>query len=204
MQLIDHESTTMPGVSMKKRCAWGSSDPLAIAYHDLEWGEPVHNDRLLFEFLTLEGAQAGLNWMMILRKRDGYRAAYDNFDIAKVAAYDGQKIEELVQDSRIVRNRRKIESAVNNAKEVMRIQKEFGSFDSYLWAFVDGKPINGDWKTISQLPSASVESTKMSKDMQTRGFKFVGPTICYSLMQAVGMVNDHTVDCYRYAELSRS
>ena len=187
---------------MKKRCAWGSDDPLVISYHDKEWGTPVHDDRVLFEFLTLEGAQAGLSWTTILRKREGYRAAFDRFVVAKVASYDERKIEELVHDTRIIRNRRKIESAVGNARKVIEVQKEFGSFDSYLWAFVDGRPIRNSWRSMKELPSATAESSNMSSDLASRGFKFVGPTICYALMQAVGMVNDHTVDCYRYAELS--
>jgi DNA-3-methyladenine glycosylase I len=188
---------------MKKRCEWGSSDPMMVAYHDEEWGKPVHDDRLLFEFLTLEGAQAGLNWMMIMRRREGYRAAFDNFVITKVAAYDDRKVEELLKDPRIVRNRRKIESAVSNAMAIIEIKKEFGSFDSYLWAFVKGKPIRGGWKSLKEMPSVSAESKKLSADLLKRGFKFVGPTICYSFMQAVGMVNDHTVDCYRYSDLSK-
>lgn len=187
---------------MKKRCAWSSMDPLVIAYHDEEWGTPVHDDDLLFEFLTLEEAQAGLSWTTILRKREGYRAAFDRFDIAKVARYDSKKIEELVHDASIVRNRRKIESAAQNARAVIEVRKEFGSFDAYLWAFVGGRPIHGGWKGLKEIPPSTVESKRMSAALASRGFRFVGPTICYALMQAVGMANDHTVDCYRYAELS--
>ncbi|MDD1743104.1 MAG: DNA-3-methyladenine glycosylase I [Methanomassiliicoccales archaeon] len=188
---------------MKKRCAWGSTDPLLMAYHDDEWGKPVHDDDLLFEFLTLEGAQAGLSWTTILRKREGYRAAFDGFVVAKVARYDGKKIEALVHDASIIRNRRKIESTVQNAKAVIEVQKEFGSLDAYLWAFVGGKPIHGGWKELKEIPSSTAESKRMSAALVSRGFRFVGPTICYALMQAVGMANDHTVDCYRYAELIR-
>ncbi len=188
---------------MKKRCAWALSDPLVIAYHDEEWGTPVHEDRLLFEFLTLEGAQAGLSWTTILKKREGYRAAFNNFDVAKVASYDKGKIEELVVDPRIIRNRRKIESTVGNALAVIEVQKGFGSFDSYLWDFVDDATIQNGWKSLKDLPSETVESKRMSSDLADRGFKFVGPTICYALMQAVGMVNDHTNDCFRHMELSK-
>lgn len=184
---------------MKKRCAWVSADPLVIAYHDEEWGTPVHDDRLLFEFLTLEGAQAGLSWMTVLRKREGYRVAFDGFHIAKVAGYDAGKIEELMHDPSIIRNRRKIESTVSNALAVIDVQKEFGSLDSYLWGFVGGRPIQGGRKDLREIPSATIESKRMSADLAGRGFRFVGPTICYALMQAVGMVNDHTADCYRHA-----
>jgi len=186
---------------MKRRCAWVSADPLVIAYHDEEWGKPVHDDRLLFEFLTLEGAQAGLSWTTILRKREGYRDAFDRFDVAKVAAYDDRRIEELLHNPNIVRNRRKIESTISNARAVLDVQKELGSFDSYLWGFVGGRPIDGRRQRMSDIPSMTVESQRMSADLLARGFRFVGPTICYALMQAVGMANDHTVDCYRYSEL---
>lgn len=186
---------------MKKRCAWVSTDPLIVAYHDEEWGKPVHNDRLLFEFLTLEGAQAGLNWTTILRKREGYRAVFDRFDIAKVASYDADRIEELIHKPNIVKNRRKIASTVSNARAVIDVQNEFGSFDSYLWGFVGGRPILGDWKDFREIPASTIESKRMSVDMVSKGFRFIGPTICYAFMQAVGMANDHTTDCYRYSDL---
>ena len=186
---------------MKRRCAWVSADPLVMAYHDEEWGTPVHDDRLLFESLTLQGAQAGLSWTTVLRKREGYRAAFDRFDITKVARYDINKIEELMHDSSIIRNRRKIESSVSNALAVMAVQKEFGSLDSYLWGFVGGRPIQRGRKALNEIPSSTIESKRMNADLAGRGFRFVGPTICYALMQAVGMVNDHTVDCYRHAQL---
>lgn len=186
---------------MKNRCTWAGEDPLMIEYHDKEWGRPVHDDTLLFEFLVLEGAQAGLSWITVLKKRDNYRKAFGNFDPAKVASYDDEKIEELMNNPGIIRNRRKITSAITNAKAVLEIQKEFGSFDSYIWQFVDGKPIENEWKSMEDLPSFTAESEKMSKDLKKRGFKFVGPTICYAFMQAVGMVNDHVMDCFRHSEI---
>ncbi len=186
---------------MKQRCAWVSADPLVIAYHDEEWGTPVHDDRLLFESLTLQGAQAGLSWTTILRKREGYRAAFDHFDIAKVAHYNGNKIEELMLDPSIIRNRRKIESTVSNALAVIEVEKEFGSLDSYLWGFVGGRPIQGGRKDFREIPTSTIESKRMSVDLMSRGFRFIGPTICYALMQAVGMVNDHTADCHCHAKL---
>jgi len=186
---------------MRKRCAWVSADPLVMAYHDEEWGTPVHDDRLLFESLTLQGAQAGLSWTTVLRKREGYRAAFDRFDVAKVARFDRDKIEELVHDPSIIRNRRKIESTVSNARAVIDVQREFGSLDSYLWGFVGGRAIQGERKTLKEIPAATIESKRMSADLVSRGFRLVGPTICYALMQAVGMVNDHTADCFRHAQL---
>jgi DNA-3-methyladenine glycosylase I len=174
---------------------------MLIGYHDKEWGVPVHDDLYLFEFLVLEGAQAGLSWIIILKKRDNYRKAFDNFDPAKVALYNDQKIEELMKDSGIVRNRRKIMATVDNARSVLEIQKEFGSFDSYIWKFVRGKPIQNNWVKLSEVPSSTPESLAMSSDMRKRGFKFVGPTICYGFMQAVGMVNDHVMDCFRHSEI---
>ncbi len=184
------------------RCAWGiGSDPLYTAYHDQEWGVPVHDDRRLFEFLVLEGAQAGLSWATILRRREGYRAAFDNFDVATVAAYDEARIAALLADPRIIRNRRKVESAVNNARAFLRVQAEFGSFDAYMWRFVGGQPKINAWRTLSEIPAETDESRAMSRDLKARGFSFVGPTICYAHMQAVGMVNDHTTDCFRYAQL---
>lgn len=172
-----------------------------IVYHDQEWGIPVHDDRLLFEFLILEGAQAGLSWSTILNKRDNYRRAFDHFDPRKVAKYDARKTKKLLADAGIVRNRLKIKSTIENAKAFLAIQKEFGTFDAYIWKFVGGKPIQNRWETHKQIPARTSESDAMSKDLVKRGFKFVGSTICYALMQAVGMVNDHTSDCFRYTEL---
>jgi len=183
------------------RCAWASGE-LSIRYHDEEWGVPVHDDRTLFEFLILEGAQAGLSWITILNKRAHYRQAFDGFDAERIARYDRRKIERLLRDPGIVRNKLKIASAVGNAKAFLRVQKEFGSFDRYVWQFVDGKPRVNSPKSLKQLPARTVESDAMSKDLKKRGFKFVGSTICYAFMQAVGMVNDHVVDCFRYKALS--
>jgi len=189
---------------MKIRCQWAKNDPLMIEYHDKEWGTPVHDDRLLFEFLILESAQAGLSWITVLRKRENYRDAFDNFDPAKIARYDEKKIEELLNDEGIIRNRRKIMATIANANAVLEIQKEFGGFDKYIWQFVGEKPIQNKWKTIEEIPSFTEESEKMSKDLKKRGFKFVGPTICYAFMQAVGMVNDHVVDCFRRSQIKNS
>jgi DNA-3-methyladenine glycosylase I len=186
---------------MKKRCQWAKKDPLILEYHDEEWGVPVHDDHRLFEFLILEGAQAGLSWTTILRKRDNYREAFDDFDPAKVAAYDDGKIEELMGNEGIVRNRRKITAAIANAKAVLEIQREFKSFDFYIWKFVGGKTIQNRWESMGDVPSSTTESENMSLDLKSRGFKFVGPTICYAFMQAVGMVNDHTTYCFRHLEL---
>jgi len=177
------------------------NDPLLLEYHDKEWGVPVHDDDLLFEFLLLEGSQAGLSWNTVLRKRDNYREAFDNFDPAKVAGYNEKKIEELMNNPRIIRNRRKITATIANAKAVLEIQKEFDSFDTYIWQFVGGKPIQNEWENIEEVPAFTPESEKMSKDLKKRGFKFVGPTICYAFMQAVGMVNDHVKDCFRHSEI---
>jgi DNA-3-methyladenine glycosylase I len=182
----------------KKRCEWSSVDDSMIQYHDEEWGVPVHDDRKLFEFLVLEGAQAGLSWLTILKRRDAYRRAFDNFDFSRVAKYNEEKIEVLLKDKGIIRNRLKIESAVTNASALIRVRKEFGSFDKYIWQFVDGKPINNRWKSLKQIPTKTDISDKMSKDLMKRGFKFVGSTICYSHMQATGMVNDHLTSCFRY------
>ena len=188
---------------MTTRCAWASlSDPLYLAYHDTEWGAPLHDDRALFEFLILEGAQAGLSWATILHKRENYRKAFDRFDPRKVARYDARKVKSLLADAGIVRNRLKIAAAIQNAKAFLAVQKEFGSFDQYLWQFVGGKPIKNAWKTLRDIPAKTPESEAMSKDLSKRGFKFVGPTICYAHMQATGMVNDHTVDCFRYNQVS--
>lgn len=182
-----------------KRCAWVTQDPVYISYHDNEWGKPVYEDRLLFEFLILEGAQAGLSWITILKKRENYRKAFDNFDPEIVSSYDDKKIAELLSDKGIVRNRRKIEAAVQNARSFLEIQKEFISFSTYIWSFVGGKPIINSWKTIEEVPARTQLSDAMSKDLKKRGFKFVGSTICYSFMQAVGMVNDHTQNCFVYS-----
>lgn len=186
---------------MRTRCSWAGDNPLYVAYHDHEWGMPVHDDRRLFEFLILEGAQAGLSWITILRKRERYREAFDGFDPAVVARYGERKIARLLADPGIVRNRLKIESAVRNARAFIQVQEEFGSFDAYVWRFVGGTPMRNARKTLSEVPAKSVESDAMSRDLVTRGFKFAGSTICYAFMQAVGMVNDHTTDCFRYLEL---
>lgn len=187
---------------MKTRCGWVGTDPLYSAYHDNEWGVPEHDDRKLFELLILEGAQAGLSWLTILRKRDHYRQAFDNFNARKIAAYDEGKIKELLSYGGIVRNRLKTEATVQNARALLAVQKEFGSFDAYIWQFVGGRPKRNAWKTLKEVPSRSVESEAMSRALIKRGFKFVGSTICYAFMQATGMVNDHLVDCFRYKEIS--
>lgn len=185
----------------KIRCAWGESDPLYIEYHDKEWGLPVHDDQKLFEMLILEGAQAGLSWITILRKRPNYRQAFDQFDPEKVARYAEAKIARLLEDPGIVRNKLKVNAAVGNAQAFLELQREFGSFDAYIWQFVGGKPMINRWTSMRQLPAQTAESRAMSKDLKARGFKFVGPTICYGFMQAVGLVNDHVLDCFRYEEL---
>ena len=182
------------------RCGWCSSDPNYVAYHDREWGVPLHDDQRLFEMLILEGAQAGLSWLTILKKRENYRRAYANFDIATVAAFGASDSERLLQDSGIVRNRLKVAASINNARAVLQIQEEFGSFDAFLWRFVDGIPRQNSGRTLAELPARSAESDRLSKELLARGCKFVGSTICYSLMQAIGMVNDHTIDCFRYRE----
>jgi DNA-3-methyladenine glycosylase I len=186
----------------KKRCAWSGTDPLYVAYHDQEWGVPVHDDRLLFEFLVLEGAQAGLSWSTILRKRDAYRRAFDAFDPGKVARYDKRKTAALLADAGIVRNRAKIESAIKNAKAFLEVEEEFGSFDAYQWRFVDGRPIQNRRGSIKDIPASTAQSDAMSKDLKSRGFSFVGSTIIYAHMQAVGMVNDHVIDCFRHREVA--
>jgi DNA-3-methyladenine glycosylase I len=188
--------------TMKKRCPWVSlKDPVMLAYHDEEWGVPVHDDRKIFEFLVLEGAQAGLSWSTILNKRENFRRAFAGFDPKRVAAFDKKKVEKLLSDPGIIRNRRKVEAAVSNAEAFLEVQDEFGSFDSYIWSFVGGRPIRNKWKSLSQIPVTSPVAQTMSADLVKRGFKFVGPTICYSHMQAAGMVNDHLVDCFRYHEV---
>jgi len=183
---------------MKIRCAWCTSDPIYTTYHDEEWGVPVHDDRKLFEMLILEGAQAGLSWLTILKRREGYRRAFQDFDVKKIARYDKKKMAALLKDSSIIRNRLKIAATVSNAQAFLQVQKELGSFDRYIWSFVGGKPKQNHWKTRERLPAQTPEAEAMSKDLKKRGFRFVGPTICYAFMQAVGMVNDHTVDCFRY------
>ena len=183
------------------RCPWPSND-LSIRYHDEEWGTPTHDDAKLFEFLILEGAQAGLSWDTILKKRENYRAAFDNFDARKIARYDRRKTQSLMNDSGIIRNRLKIASAVQNAKAFLKVQEEFGSFDAYIWQFVGGSPIVNARRTAKQVPARTSESDAMSKDLKKRGFSFVGTTICYAFMQAVGMVNDHLTSCFRYAQLA--
>ncbi len=184
-----------------KRCGWSSTDKGMIQYHDTEWGVPIHDDRMLFEFLVLEGAQAGLSWLTILKRRDGYRKAFDNFDFNKVSKYNSKTINELVENKEIIRNRLKIESAVTNAKALVEVRKEFGSFDSYIWKFVEGSPIKNRWGSLKMIPAKTAISDRMSKDLMNRGFKFVGSTICYAHMQAIGMVNDHLVSCFRYNEV---
>lgn len=191
----------MPDDVTKKRCAWVSADPLMLQYHDHEWGVPVHDDRKHFEFLVLEAAQAGLSWSIVLKKREGYRSAFDGFDPEKVARFTARRIEKLTLDPAIIRNRMKIEAAVNNARAFLKIQEELGSFDSYCWRFVDGSPKLNRWKATRQIPATSTESDTFSKDLKSRGFSFVGSTVVYAHMQAVGMVNDHLVDCFRYREI---
>lgn len=193
--MMDESQSTMV------RCGWASADPEYIAYHDEEWGVPVHDDRQLFEFLILEGAQAGLSWRTILTKRGNYRRAFDQFEPSVVAAYDDEKIASLLADPGIIRNRLKINAAVRNAREFLAIQAEYGSFDAYVWQYVGGRPIINAWESLRQIPAETAESRSLSQDLKRRGFKFVGPTIIYAYMQAVGMVNDHVIDCFRYSEL---
>ena len=186
---------------MKKRCAWAGSDPDYIKYHDTEWGVPVHDDRRFFEFIILEGVQAGLSWLTILKKRENYVMAFDNFVPEKVAAYNARKVKELVTNTGIIRNRLKIEAAIQNAGAFLNIQQEYGSFDKYIWQFVGGRTLKNSWKSVNEIPAQTETSAAMSADLKKRGFKFVGPTICYAFMQATGLVNDHTIDCYRYEEV---
>lgn len=188
---------------MSKRCEWCGKDPIYVDYHDKEWGVPVHDDRTHFEMIILDGAQAGLSWITVLKRRDGYRKAFDNFDVKKVAKYSDKKVEKLLTNPGIIRNRLKVNSAVKNAKAFLEIQKEFGSFDKYIWQFVNHKTIQNKRKTMSELPAKTAESDAMSKDLKKRGFSFVGSTICYAYMQAAGMVNDHTADCFRYKEVQK-
>lgn len=184
---------------MTKRCSW-AKDSLSVIYHDEEWGNPQHDDKKLFEFLILEGAQAGLSWSTILKRRDGYKNIFSNFDVCAVSKYTQKRIQKILQDESIIRNKLKINSAINNAKQFLKIQDEFGSFDEYLWGFVDYIPIQNKFKKHSDIPTSTKLSEKLSIDLKKRGFTFVGPTICYALMQAVGLVNDHTTDCFRHAQ----
>ena len=183
------------------RCPWCLGNELYIKYHDEEWGVPVHDDRKHFEFLILEGVQAGLSWLTILKKRENYRKAYDNFDVKKVSEYDEAKIEELMNDPDIIRNRRKIEASINNAKKFLEVQKEFGSFDNFIWSFVDNNVVKNHWKDLSEIPATSELSDKVSKELKRRGFKFVGSTIIYAHLQAIGLINDHLVTCFRYDQV---
>lgn len=187
---------------MTIRCAWCGNDPLYVQYHDTEWGVPEHRDEKLFEFLLLEGAQAGLSWITVLRKREQYRKVFDQFDYNKIAVYDEKKVAELLQDPGIIRNRLKVASAVSNAQAFQKIQAAYGSFDAYIWRFVDGQPLENSWRSIAEVPAVTPVAEKMSKDLAKHGFRFVGPTICYAYMQAVGMVNDHTTDCFRHQEIA--
>ena len=187
---------------MPQRCAWAANaSPLMLDYHDREWGVPLHDDRALFEFLVLEGAQAGLSWDTILKKRESYRRAFHNFDPARIARYGEKDVQRLLADAGIVRNRLKVQAAIVNAQKVLEVQEEFGSFDSYIWQFVSGRVIKNAFKSLSEIPASTTQSDAMSKELRRRGFKFVGSTICYAFMQAVGLVNDHTVDCFRYREV---
>lgn len=186
---------------MKKRCPWAGTDPLYVNYHDTEWGVPVHNDRQLFEFLLLDGFQAGLSWITILKKRPNYREAFDHFEAEKIAAYDSDKMRALLSNKGIIRNKLKIEAAIQNAGSFLAVQREFESFDNYIWQFTGGKTIKNAWTTLAEIPAQTGASAAMSADLKKRSFKFVGPTICYAFMQAAGMVNDHIVDCFRYNEV---
>jgi len=190
------------GSSSTVRCHWAAND-LNIPYHDEEWGVPLHDDRALFELLILEGAQAGLSWDTVLKKRPRYREVFDGFDVEKVARYDKKKVRELLKDAGIIRNKLKIAATISNAQAFLKVQEEFGTFDAYIWRFVGGKPKQNSWKTHKRLPAKTSESDAMSKDLQKRGFRFVGSTICYAFMQATGMVNDHLVECFRHAKLTR-
>ena len=194
--MVDEKKATLD--DGLRRCGWVSDDPLYVEYHDEEWGVPLHDDRRLFEMLTLEGAQAGLSWITVLRKRQNYRRLFDGFEVEKVARYGGEKIESLLQDAGIIRNRLKVESTVSNAQAFLQVQEEHGSFDTYLWSFVDGRPIVNRWKSLAEVPASTPLSDELSKDLKRKGFRFVGTTICYAFMQAVGMVNDHTTDCFRH------
>ena len=185
----------------QQRCEWATSSALYIEYHDSEWGVPIHDERMLFEFLILEGAQAGLSWSTILNKRQAYIQAFDNFEPAKVANYKDTKVQELLANPGIVRNRLKIQAAIQNARSFLKVQDQYGSFDSYIWQFVEGKPVENSWRNLQEIPATTKESDTMSKELKKLGFTFVGSTICYAFMQAVGMVNDHTIDCFRWQEV---
>lgn len=187
-----------------KRCGWATDDPLYVRYHDLEWGVPLHDDAKLFEMLLLEGVQAGLSWLTVLKRRENYRIAYDGFDPEKIAAWDSEKIEQLLADPGIIRNRLKIEAARVNARAFLQVTAEFKSFDAFIWSFVGGKPIRNRWREMGQIPATSPESETMGRELKRRGFKFVGSTICYAFMQAVGMVNDHVTDCFRYEDVQKN
>ena len=195
----------MPGMrpKTKKRCPWCLSDPLYVAYHDREWGVPVHDDRRWFEFLVLEGAQAGLNWLLVLKKRENYRKAYEGFDFNKVARYDEKKVAELLSDPGLIRNRAKIAASITNARAFLMVREEFGTFDRFIWEFTGGRPLHNRWKADSQIPAHTKLSDALSDDLRRRGFKFVGPTIIYAHMQATGMVNDHLVGCFRHKEINQ-
>ena len=196
-------SWSLPHNSQNRRCEWANTEA-SITYHDTEWGVPLHDDRALFEFLILEGAQAGLSWSTILNKRTGYQRAFDNFDARRVARYDARKVKQLLANAEIVRNTLKVNATIRNAQAFLAVQKEFGSFDAYIWQFVGGRPLQNKWRSLHDVPPRTTESDAMSKDLAKRGFKFVGSTICYALMQATGMVNDHVVGCFRYREISQS
>ena len=195
------EVTQRKHTPMKIRCAWAGTDPRYIKYHDTEWGIPLHDDRSLLEFLLLDGFQAGLSWITILKKRSNYREAFDYFEPQKMAAYDAYKVKKLLANKGIIRNRLKVEAAIQNAKSFLAVRKEFGSFDNYIWQFTGRQIIKNVWKTMAEIPAQTKESVAMSNDLKKRGFKFVGPTICYAFMQAAGMVNDHVVDCFRYNQV---
>jgi DNA-3-methyladenine glycosylase I len=190
-------------MNKQNTCSWPGNNPLMIAYHDKEWGIPLHDDMKIFEFLVLDAFQAGLSWSIVLKKREGFRKAFDYFDYKKIARYNEDKIHQLLKDEGIIRNQLKIRATVNNAQRFLEVRKEFGTFDKYIWQFTGNKPIVNKWNQLNQLPAKSTESDAMSKDLQKRGFKFVGSTICYAFMQAAGMVNDHLMNCYRYKELKK-
>jgi DNA-3-methyladenine glycosylase I len=188
----------------RRRCGWVTSDPLYVRYHDEEWGVPVHDDRRHYEFMVLESAQSGLSWLTILRKREGYRGAFAGFDPERVARYDESDVERLMQDAGIVRNRRKIVAAIENARAMLEVQKEHGSFDAFIWSFVSGKTRQNRWATMQDVPASTAESTALADALKKRGFRFLGPVVCYAHMQACGLVNDHTTDCFRYAAVSKA
>lgn len=190
--------------SIKHRCEWAGTDPLYIEYHDNEWGVPVHDDRKLFEFLILEGAQAGLSWITVLKKRENFRKAFDNFNPEKISKYQSEKIKELLNNRGIIRNKLKIAAAVQNASAFLKVVEKYGNFNDYIWQFTDGRQIQNSWKNESEIPAETKKSKKMSKDLKEKGFKFIGPTICYAFMQATGMINDHVVHCFRYNEIKHN